>query len=101
MQERTAFLWMLYAGLVALALVCERVEATRSGLEMARLQREIRLKQAGNEHIRFQIDELKSPAQLEQAARARGLTAPEPGAMTILGDIPRPAKTSGWLARLP
>jgi len=100
MQERTAFLWMFYVGIVFLTLVCERIESTRSGLTVARMQRELKLKEAKNDHVRFQLDELKSPAQLELAARSRGMMEPEPRATAILGDLPQKKDTAKWVAKL-
>ncbi|MDD2774242.1 MAG: hypothetical protein PHP45_11185 [Elusimicrobiales bacterium] len=101
MIKKAAFWWMLYAGFCVLLLVSERVQSARSGLAVTRMERTLKIKETRNSHIKFQLDTLKSPAQLEVAARARGLTAPDPDAVVTLPDVaPSAHVSSRWMARL-
>jgi hypothetical protein len=100
MINKQAFGWLIYVGFIFLLLVCERVEATRSGLAMSRAEKSIKLKEARNEHMRFELAELMSPAQLELAAKTRGMTSPEPDSVTTLADLPSGSASSRWLAKL-
>jgi hypothetical protein len=101
MIKISAFLWMLFAGFFVLLLVGERVQSARTGLAVSRTERALKLAETRNEHIKFQLDALKSPAQLEVAARARGMTAPDPDAVVSLPAIaPAPQPSSRWLARM-
>ncbi len=100
MINKRAFGWMLFIGFTFLLLVCERVESTRSGLAMSRTERAIKIKEARNEHMHFQLAELMSPAQLELAAKSRGMTSPEPDSVTTLADLPASNGANRWLAKL-
>ena len=65
------FLWLFIFALFCLILAVQRVEEKRLGIEVAKLEQEISLKEAQNQYLRHRIDVLTSPAAVDKAAREK------------------------------
>ena len=101
-QKKEMIFWLLYASLLFMAIVWERVEAVSTGYEVAQAYNAIKQKSERNEHLKFALNEMKSPSRLELLAKNRlGMAIPEPDMIFTLEDAPaRPAGGENMFAKL-
>ncbi|NLO91791.1 MAG: cell division protein FtsL [Elusimicrobia bacterium] len=102
MERRFPIYGLLMLGLLASVMVFERVYATHMGKAVADAREDLKFRQARNEHMQMELEQLKSPSSVEQMAHDRlGMVYPDPDRVLALGDSAsaRP-DTSGWLARM-
>ncbi|MFA6582698.1 MAG: hypothetical protein WCS77_00230 [Elusimicrobiaceae bacterium] len=62
---------VIYASVFSMALVQTRVKAVKTGYDISKIRGQISQKNARNRHLRFKMQELKSPANLEMLAKTR------------------------------
>ncbi|MDR0291232.1 MAG: cell division protein FtsL [Elusimicrobium sp.] len=65
------FLWLFITALFCLILAVQRVEERRLGIEVARLEQEVSLKESQNQYLKYKISVLTSPAAIDKAAREK------------------------------
>lgn len=101
MRKRVALGWLLVISFYVLALVWERIEVTRTGYEVTRQQREIVRKTARNQHLKFELEELKSPSRLQTLACSRlSMVPPDPRNVVMLDDIAAQETPKTWIVKI-
>jgi len=102
MGQKEALCWVIAGGVFALTLVFERVQATATAARITQAHGRIAIVKARNEHLRFRVQELKSPAYLQtEAERRLAMSIPGPERVFTLEDsLPQRTSQHGWLARL-
>ncbi|HOX22437.1 MAG TPA: cell division protein FtsL [Elusimicrobiales bacterium] len=102
MNQKLPVLWIIALGLLASAIVWERVYATHMGQAVSNTREELELKTARNKHFELELEGLKSPASLERMASERlAMAYPDPDKVIPLTKTSSaPQRRSGWLARI-
>ena len=99
---RKYLIWLGCAMALYLAQAWENVKATRLGYEIGRIEEELDYQESVNQHLRLDIEKLKSPFRLSALARERlKMSVTEPDMIVLLSEetAPRP-ETFRWLAKL-
>jgi len=101
MMNKKAFVWLLCCGFYVMTVVFVRIEARRKGSELSNRTDAVKLMAARNEHAKLTLYELKSPAQIQEAAQRRlGMTMPDPDMVVSLSDQLPQQTDRKWIARL-
>lgn len=66
-----AFITLVILGGLALGLVVVRMEISRSGREISKLQNRVEVQEARNQYLQLEIARLESPAVVSVQARER------------------------------
>ncbi len=66
-----AFITLVILGSLALGLVVVRMEISRSGREISKLQNRVEVQEARNQYLQLEIARLESPAVVSAQARER------------------------------
>ncbi|MGB2579861.1 cell division protein FtsL [Elusimicrobium simillimum] len=65
------FFWLFVTAVFCLILAFQRVEERRIGIEVAKIESAVSLKESRNQYLRFQINALNSPAIINKNAEEK------------------------------